>query len=74
MVDTLDSMKKNKWYKYYDLDGPQWINNHQIINEYFQYWSEKMASVGKAAEISYEKCIEDFCVVHWAFEVENYGD
>jgi hypothetical protein len=41
------------------MRGMWWLRN---------YWKERMESVGKHDEISREKCIEDWCVIHWAVE------
>ena len=46
------------------------LSEQDILNEYWEYWSEKMRSVGKAELISEERCIEDWCIVNWA--VRNF--
>ena len=63
-----------KLYKYCDLDGDHYITEAQIIEQYFSYWSQMMEKAGKTQLISYKNCIEDFCVIHWAFKVKNYGE
>lgn len=63
-----------KLYKYGDLDGEYYITEAQIITEYFPYWSKQMDKVGRKHLINYKNCIEDFCVVHWAVEVKDYGE
>jgi hypothetical protein len=60
-----------RYYKYIDLDGDHIISEKQIIEEYWDYWRERMEHVGKEDLINTENCIEDFCIIHWAFEVEN---
>ena len=62
-----------KIYKYCDLDGEYYITEAQIIEQYFPYWSKMMGKAGKKTLISYKNCIEDFCIIHWAWEVEDYG-
>lgn len=62
-----------KLYKYFDLEGDQYITEAQIIEQYFPYWSQRMEAVNKKHLINYQRCIEDFCVLHYAFEVESYG-
>ena len=42
----------------------------EIISEYFPWWSEQMTKVGKQDQISEQACIEDWVVVHWAYEVK----
>ena len=56
-------------YKYVDLDGEHIISDKDIIHQYFWYWSKKMKERNKEHLISYERCIEDFCTVHWAFKL-----
>jgi hypothetical protein len=43
----------------------------QIIQSYYTYWSTKMIESGHRDEISREMCIEDWCVVHWAWETKD---
>jgi len=43
----------------------------QIIKSYYTYWSTKMLENNHKAEISRERCIEDWCTVHWAWAVEG---
>lgn len=43
----------------------------QIIKSYYRYWSIKMVEAGRKEEISRERCIEDWCVVHWAWECKE---
>lgn len=45
------------------------LTEQEILDTYFPFWSEQMKRVDKEDAISYENCIEDFCVVHWAWEV-----
>ena len=63
----------NKWSIAYPGDEGEHIieelTEDQIIEQYFPYWSEQMAKVGKADMISRELCIEDWCTVHWAIKV-----
>lgn len=41
----------------------------EIIDYYFEYWSGQMKKVGKEELISKDRCVDDFCVVHWASEI-----
>lgn len=49
------------------------VSEDDIRKEYYPYWKGKM--IEKFGEdyfnknYSFEECIEDFCVVHWAWEV-----
>lgn len=49
------------------------FSEDQIIESYFQYWSDKMHNVGKDDLISRENCITDWCIVHWAVETDEFG-
>jgi hypothetical protein len=46
------------------------MTEQEIIDYYFDYWSNQMRKVGKENMISNERCIEDFCAVHWATEIK----
>lgn len=54
-----------------DLGRPveKYVDEDDILRDYFPYWSTKMRYVGKYELINLENCIKDFCVVHWATEV-----
>jgi len=45
----------------------------QIIKSYYSYWSQKMIMAGLADDISTQRCIEDWAVVHWAQETDQWG-
>lgn len=67
--------------KYYTIVYPGEFNQHiqetfseeQIIKSYFDYWSGKMKEIGKEHMINREKCIEDWAVIHWAVETDQFG-
>lgn len=67
--------------KYFTICYPGEFNQHvketfsedQIIESYFQYWSYKMKNTGKEDLISKEKCIEDWVVIHWGIETDEFG-
>lgn len=50
------------------------MSEKEILEEYFDFWATQMRRVGKEAEISEEKCIDDWCVVHWAIPEVIYKD
>ena len=58
-------------FKYQDPDGVHVVTEDEIRTQYFPYWKELMAKIGKLEEATFEKCIEDFIVVHWAYEVKQ---
>lgn len=45
------------------------VTEEEILSTYFDYWSSQMVKAGKQDLISPENCIDDFVVVHWAWEV-----
>lgn len=68
--------------KYYTISFPGEYGQHvvetwsedQIIKSYYDYWCGKMIeNLGSKADISREKCIEDWKVVHWAIETDQWG-
>lgn len=57
---------------YPDEDGNdivEVLTEDEIITQYYTYWSTKMIQNCPGAAITRERCIEDWCVVHWATEV-----
>ena len=46
----------------------------QIIESYYKYWSTKMIQNVKDPDLSRERCIEDWTVVHWAVETDQWGN
>lgn len=58
-------------FQYDDLDGTKTVTEKEIVDTYFPFWSSKMREAGKEDLISEQLCIEDFCVINWAWEVEN---
>lgn len=45
----------------------------QILESYYPYWKGKMMEVGKQDMITKERCIDDWTVVHWAQETDQFG-
>ena len=48
------------------------MNEKEILAAYWDWWCEKMRSVGLEAEINEQKCIEDWCISHWAIPEQIY--
>lgn len=48
----------------------------QILDEYWLFWSEQMRSkwADKEHLVTFENCINDYCVVNWAWEVDANGN
>ena len=67
--------------KYYTISFPgefdQYVretwSEDQIIESYYTYWSTKMIEAGRGDDISKEKCIEDWRVVHYAWATDELG-
>lgn len=45
------------------------LSERDIINYYFDWWSEQMSKKGKAHLISYGNCIKDWVEINIAMEV-----
>ena len=56
-------------YCFQDLSGTHTLTRSEILAEYFAYWSDQMRKVGKSDLISESACIDDWIVVHWAWEI-----
>jgi hypothetical protein len=67
-----------KYYTYIECDelGDHEItlSEEEIINSYFELWSNKMKKIGKADQISHENCIDDWVVMHWAWDKEGFNN
>ena len=48
-------------------------NEDQIIKSYFKYWATKMIEAGHGDQVTREQCIDDWKVVHWACETNEFG-
>ena len=65
-----------KWYSItfpgeFGQDVVETWSEDQIIEAYYSYWTQKMIIANKGHEVTRERCIEDWCTVHWAIEVET---
>lgn len=60
-----------KYFAYCEPDPDRVIvlTELEILDSYWDYWSSMMIKVNKAPLITPKNCIDDFCVVHWAWEV-----
>lgn len=68
-----------KYYSYIEPDDSQEMypvtivmSEKEILDSYWDYWCEQMRKVDKEDEISKERCIEDWCVIHWAIPEQIY--
>lgn len=63
--------------KYYKISFPgefgqdvvETWSEKQIIESYYKYWCGKMIQNREAPDLDENRCIEDWCGVHWAIEV-----
>ena len=46
----------------------RWVtmSDQEILDYYWDYWSNKMLAEGPNDMCTFENCIDDFCIVHWA--------
>ena len=49
-------------------------NEEQIIKSYWTHWYTKMIQAGKGDMCTTEQCIDDWIVVHWAVETDEWGN
>ena len=65
--------------KYYEISFPGEYGQHvvevwsekQILNAYYPYWCGMMVQNVAAPNLNEKNCIDDWCVIHWAVEVEK---
>jgi hypothetical protein len=62
---------RNKKWKYIDPSGEYEKTELEILAEYFECWSAKMRKNGREDLISEKRCIDDWVVTNWAWEVKN---
>lgn len=50
---------------------------HEILEEYWEFWQQQMVQAGHGEDptkMTIENCINDYCVVNWAWEVDKNGE
>jgi hypothetical protein len=65
-----------KRYIYTEFDGDDSrdviLTEKEILDYYWKYWSDAQHQAGvDPIDITVEDCIEDFCIVHWAQEIDE---
>lgn len=45
----------------------------QILKSYYPYWCSMMIQNVAAPDLCEKNCIDDWCVVHWAMETDQFG-
>lgn len=49
------------------IDKWETLSDTEIIEYYWHYWCMRMLKVNRpSSELTTERCIEDFSIVHWA--------
>jgi len=46
------------------------ITDEQILEQYWDYWSDNMKKLGRVNLITKSNCIDDFLIIHWAEEIK----
>ena len=67
--------------KYWTISFPGEYGQHvvetwsqeQILKSYYTYWNKKMFESGNADLVSEENCIQDWIVIHHAYETNQWG-
>lgn len=66
------------WTIYYPGELGQHIaetfSEDQILISYWPYWEERMRWVGLDKLISRDNCIEDWKIIHYAVETDQFGN
>ena len=57
----------------YDQHVQETWSEDQIIKSYYRHWSILMLQKSQS-DLSIERCIEDWVVVHWAVETDQFGN
>lgn len=51
----------------YEYDHWETLSEQEILDQYWIYWFTKMINNQQPLEeLTTERCIEDWCIVHWA--------
>lgn len=65
-----------RYYTFNEFDGKEGrevtLSESEIIEQYWPYWYEQMCKKFGQEYVDFnyskEECIEDFCIIHWAWE------
>lgn len=66
-----------RYYSYVESEDDLTINKlvyseKEILDEYWEYWNAMMKGGGFSDQINPERCIEDWCTIHWAGREDVY--
>ncbi len=76
-MDDIDGMKY--WTIVFPGEHDQHVqetwSESQILKSYYDYWCSQMLKAKKHPfELSEQRCIEDWCVIHWAQQTDQFGN
>ena len=63
-----------KYFKYQDPTGEYTLSEQEILDIYWPFWYNKMVhkyGTNDHPLITRDNCLEDWIVVHWAWQVEK---
>ena len=68
--------------KYWTITFPGEFGQHvvetwsedQILKSYYPHWCGNMIQNRAAPDLNPKNCIDDWCVVHWAVETDQWGN
>lgn len=70
--DEREAYESNYWtYAEPGDNGAEYFtySEMEILNEYFEFWSNRMRSIGREHLISRDACISDWVVINHAWRV-----
>ena len=50
-----------------------WSEEQLLSSPYYKHWVLRMTEANKHQHISNENFIEDWCIIHWAIETDQFG-
>lgn len=54
-------------YCYDDPFGHYEFTRQEILDSYLDHWKARMVKAGRQHLITEENCVEDWCLIHWAY-------
>ena len=48
------------------------MTEEDVLDHYWEHWKDRMTKANKTELITESNCIEDFIIVNWAVECEDY--
>ena len=50
----------------FDMDVWETLSDQEVLDSYWDYWSAKMLEKGPNDSCTFENCITDWTIEHWA--------